>query len=935
MPKPRIFLSYRRDDSVQATRNIRHGFVNAGFGHVFMDIPEIHSGEKWPDRINDELEAADVVIAVIGESWFSSHDADLRRRIGQPDDPVRWELRTALQLKKRIIPVLVGRAGMPSAKSLPDDIRELASYHAKQLTSANWEDDLRALVLDIDRSRTGVTRPAATLVLTSTSPRRKQLLRTIGWTAGEDYFPVHASVPPDDSDVSRTVAEARDLAQLMAKKKIAWLRENPNALFEQLPYGWSMTQTILIGVDTIVFCRDKVIDRPLLKALQFAGPLDITLARVRAQEMLRDERGQTIQIITGLAVADLGSHAEPVTMVTVTEAKLREYSESDIASYISRYEPFDKAGAFGIQDQGVSLFERITGSYTNVVGLPLREFTGLLEREYSDRFTLPEPRSSLPARKPEAPAADAAASCESLSVVCLGDINYDFIYDNLPPDGLADLAAQGTKVRGTIRRAVGGTAVNFARGAKQAGFAHCSVVGVVGGDALGQQILNELAELKIDTICHRDPAIKSSVAIIMRGEVSNNVSFVLTDAHQSLPTATVDKALTPIENSDVVYCSGYCLTDSNRHDSALTILRAAKRAKCLVVLDVVVDMFQDIRPAHFERSLRQDETSPLADVVVAQLPDVLDWLGVAMAGQTELELWQRHRAELLEHLRERFAVAILRTRGYAQEIVITPDRVDGPHPLDYGTLRPGRRTGYGDVRTASLVHSFLSPRIVLASKSTQRLDLLRQIVAPSKIQVIASTSPELVKRNESPEDRVRRIAEEKAQSVFDDGKFHDDIELIIGADTEIVRQDADGDWEMIGHPTSAAEAHKDLSRLNNGTHYALTGLAVIGKDPGAGPGRIKTFVVCEKTTVTFIDASEKQLRAYAETGEPIGRAGAYAIQGLGILLIKSVDGSYSNVVGLPLERLSQVLADEFGKPIWRFDKVSNWCFPDPIKGLRW
>lgn len=91
-------------------------------------------------------------------------------------------------------------------------------------------------------------------------------------------------------------------------------------------------------------------------------------------------------------------------------------------------------------------------------------------------------------------------------------------------------------------------------------------------------------------------------------------------------------------------------------------------------------------------------------------------------------------------------------------------------------------------------------------------------------------------------------------------------------------------------------------------------------------------MVCEKTTVTFIDASEEERDAYADTGEPIGRAGAYAIQGLGTMLIKSVDGSYSNVVGLPLEKLSKILADEFGKPIWRFDKVSSWCFPDPIKG---
>jgi len=157
--------------------------------------------------------------------------------------------------------------------------------------------------------------------------------------------------------------------------------------------------------------------------------------------------------------------------------------------------------------------------------------------------------------------------------------------------------------------------------------------------------------------------------------------------------------------------------------------------------------------------------------------------------------------------------------------------------------------------------------------------------------------------------------------------------LIIGADTEVVRQGAGGQWEMIGHPATTAEAEADLSRLSNGDHYVLTGMAVIGKDPAADPVRLKRIVVSEKTKVTFIDASAEQLRAYAETGEPIGRAGAYAIQGLGAMLISSVDGSYSNVVGLPLERLSQVLAEEFGRPIWLFDSVLNGHVPDPIKGL--
>ncbi len=929
MPKPKVFLSYRRADSEQATRNIYHAFIRAGYSHVFMDIPEIGTGEKWPDRIAQDLAAADVVIAVIGDNWLSALDADSRRRIDLPDDPVHWELSEALRDSKKIIPVLVGKADMPSAKSLPADLAELASFQAKRLTSANWDDDVSALVSGVNGE---VAKPMATLVLASTSPRRQELLRTIGWTQGEHYFAVHASVPPDDNESSLTLEDAKRLAVRMAGAKITWLRLNPNAVNEQLPFGWSMAQTVLVGVDTIVFCRGKVLDRPLLKALEFAGPQDLALAAERARDMLLEESGSTVHVITGMAVAAMGTRDEPVTTVVVTKAKLRAYQESDVTSYLTSSEPFDKAGAFGVQDKGVTLFERISGSYTNVVGLPLREFVELLEQEYRSTFTLPELSSPLAGRKPASGTA-AVLGSPPLSVVCVGDINYDFVYDKFPPGFLPSLTPPGTKVQGPIRRSVGGTAVNFAKGAKRAGFSQCSVVGVVGGDALGQHILNELAELQIDTIYHRDPAIKSSIAIILRDEARTDISLTLTDAYQSLPTATVNKALTPIEKSDVLYCSGYCLIDSNRYNSALDILRAARKANCLVVLDMVVGMINNIQLGKLERALADDDAHPLVDVAVAEVPDIFDWFGVPTGSEDEIEVWREHGEALVGHLRARFPVTILRTRSYTHEIVITPDRVDGPNPLDYGGLPPIGKTGYGDVRTASQVHSFLSPRIVLASKSPQRRELLGQIVAPSKIEVVASTSEEEFRDLESPEERVKRLASEKAESVLSSGQFHDDIELIIGADTEIVRLGNDGQWEMIGHPTTKAEAQEDLARLNNGSHYALTGLAVIGKDPQAQPGRLKRSVVCERTTVTFVDASEERLRAYAETGEPIGRAGAYAIQGLGTMLISSVDGSYSNVVGLPLERLSQVLAEEFGKPIWLFDKVSNWHFPDPIKGL--
>jgi septum formation protein len=359
------------------------------------------------------------------------------------------------------------------------------------------------------------------------------------------------------------------------------------------------------------------------------------------------------------------------------------------------------------------------------------------------------------------------------------------------------------------------------------------------------------------------------------------------------------------------------------------LLRAAKEAHRVVVLDVVVGMSQRVPLQLLEHALGDDAGARLIDVVVAEMPDIFEWFGIA-ADEDELQLWERHRDTLVEDLREHFPVAILRTSGYTHEVIILPEGLEGPMELDYPQLEPRRKTGYGDLRTARQLHEFMSPRVVLASKSPQRLALLSQIIALSKIQVVVSSCVEEKKRSESPEDCVKRLAQEKAISVYDSGRFHDDVELIIGADTEIVTCANGVGWEMVGHPEDIAEALRDLECLNGHTHRALTGVFIIGSDPSV-PGRIKRHEFCVQTEVTLTTSSKEQLRVYAESGEPIRRAGAYAIQGLGSLLVKSITGSYSNVVGLPLEKLSQVLAEEFNMPIWGFDKVSKWRLPNRIK----
>jgi septum formation protein len=120
--------------------------------------------------------------------------------------------------------------------------------------------------------------------------------------------------------------------------------------------------------------------------------------------------------------------------------------------------------------------------------------------------------------------------------------------------------------------------------------------------------------------------------------------------------------------------------------------------------------------------------------------------------------------------------------------------------------------------------------------------------------------------------------------------------LILGADTIVVV-----DSEILGKPTDAEDARRMLRVLSGRAHQVYTGIAV------TSAGIEKT--ACERTDVNFAKLSEKIISRYIETGEPMDKAGAYAIQGKGAPLIKSISGCYFNVVGLPIHRLSVLLED--------------------------
>jgi septum formation protein len=117
------------------------------------------------------------------------------------------------------------------------------------------------------------------------------------------------------------------------------------------------------------------------------------------------------------------------------------------------------------------------------------------------------------------------------------------------------------------------------------------------------------------------------------------------------------------------------------------------------------------------------------------------------------------------------------------------------------------------------------------------------------------------------------------------------------------------DGAVLGKPADAADARRMLERLSGKEHAVITGLAVL--DAASGRSIVRTSV----TKVVFRDLSQREIDAYVATGEPLDKAGAYGIQERGALLVERIEGCYSNVVGLPLSLLGEMLR-EFGIPFW-------------------
>ncbi|MGD8263426.1 MAG: Maf family protein [Desulfobacterales bacterium] len=182
------------------------------------------------------------------------------------------------------------------------------------------------------------------------------------------------------------------------------------------------------------------------------------------------------------------------------------------------------------------------------------------------------------------------------------------------------------------------------------------------------------------------------------------------------------------------------------------------------------------------------------------------------------------------------------------------------------------------------------PKLILASKSPRRRYLLKQ--AGLEFSVIPSSFDESSVSLSTPDSFVRRIAEGKAKDMSE--KYPDS--WIIGADTVVVI-----DKKILGKPGSRTEARSMLSHLNGKTHRVLTGYCIRCKAINYSLSATVQTDVCFKTL------SEKEIDWYISTGEPFDKAGAYAIQGIGAFLVKRINGSYTNVVGLPVCEIVDVL----------------------------
>ncbi len=185
-------------------------------------------------------------------------------------------------------------------------------------------------------------------------------------------------------------------------------------------------------------------------------------------------------------------------------------------------------------------------------------------------------------------------------------------------------------------------------------------------------------------------------------------------------------------------------------------------------------------------------------------------------------------------------------------------------------------------------------RLILASGSPRRIELLKMLGC--KFKIIPSKIEEKINPRLSPIQNVKRLSRQKALDVA--SRVVEGI--IIAADSIVVLN-----GEILGKPKNIKDAEKMLRKLSNKEHQAITGVAVINA---------KTKKIAQDTAITRVrirKLNKGLIKRYFEAVNPLDKAGAYAIQENGAMLIETINGSYSNVIGLPLDKLNKLL-EKFG-----------------------
>lgn len=195
---------------------------------------------------------------------------------------------------------------------------------------------------------------------------------------------------------------------------------------------------------------------------------------------------------------------------------------------------------------------------------------------------------------------------------------------------------------------------------------------------------------------------------------------------------------------------------------------------------------------------------------------------------------------------------------------------------------------------ANLLNPF-GPRLILASRSPRRAELLRLVGA--QFEIVPADVDECALPEERAEAHVLRLAEAKARAAASRAaSAGEEGTLVLGADTIVTL-----DRAILGKPADEGEARRMLASLSGRIHEVWTGLFLFDPTHDRGVGE------AVRSIVRFSRLASDEIDRYVATGEPLDKAGAYAVQGYGAAFVEAIEGSYSNVVGLPLGHLRHLL----------------------------